>query len=98
VNNAWQFILLAISVGYVMGGAQSLLRSTYAKLLPETKDHTSYFSFFDVVERLAMIVGLFGFGLIEQLTGSMRLSIVLIAVLFIAGQLVLVTLRKLKLT
>jgi UMF1 family MFS transporter len=94
VHNAWQFILLAISVGYVMGGAQSLLRSTYAKLLPETKDHTSYFSFFDVVERLAMIIGLFGFGLIEQITGSMRFSIVLIAVMFIAGLVVLSSLKK----
>lgn len=96
VNNAWQFILLAISVGYVMGGAQSLLRSTYAKLLPETKDHTSYFSFFDVVERLAMIIGLFGFGLIEQITGSMRFSIVLIAIMFIAGLMVLSSMKKLK--
>jgi UMF1 family MFS transporter len=63
-------------------------------LLPETKDHTSYFSFFDVVERLAMIIGLFGFGLIEQITGSMRFSIVLIAVMFIAGLVVLSSLKK----
>jgi UMF1 family MFS transporter len=66
-----------------MGGSQSLARSTYSKMLPiDTTDHTSFFSFYDVMEKLATVAGTFSFGVIEALTGSMRYSVLAITVFF----------------
>ena len=79
------FIVLAGCVGMVMGGIQSLSRSTYSKLLPETKDHASYFSFYDVCDKTGTVVGTFIFGYINAITGSMRNSIVVISCLFFLG-------------
>lgn len=85
-TTAEQFYVIAAVVGLVMGGIQSLSRSTYAKLIPEnTSDTASYFSFYDVSERLATALGTFLFGFIIQQTGSMRNSVLLILVLFIIG-------------
>ena len=89
-----QFYIIASAVGLVMGGIQSLSRSTYSKLIPEgTKDPTSYFSFYDVLEKVAIVLGTFSFGFIEQLTGSMRTSLLLLAVFFIIGLLLLTRVR-----
>ncbi|MDZ4679562.1 MAG: MFS transporter [Saprospiraceae bacterium] len=88
------FYLLAVGVGVVMGGIQSLSRSTYSKLLPEnTQDTTSFFSFYDVLEKGAIIVGTFSFGFIEQLTGSMRNSVLALSIFFIAGLATMLTVR-----
>jgi len=88
------FYLLAIGVGLVMGGIQSLSRSTYSKLLPEnTPDTTSFFSFYDVLEKGAIIVGTFSFGFIGYLTGSMRMSVLALSVFFIVGLLTMLTVR-----
>ena len=87
-----QFYGIAASVGLVMGGIQSLSRSTYSKLIPEgTKDPTSYFSFYDVLEKTAIIIGTFSFGFVEQVTGSMRVSLLVLGSFFIAGLLILLT-------
>lgn len=85
VYNVIQFYVIAFCVGMVMGGIQALSRSTYSKLLPETEDHTSFFSFFDVTEKIAIVLGTASYGLIEQLTGSMRNSIVALTSFFIIG-------------
>jgi MFS transporter, UMF1 family len=85
ITGALGFITVAFFVGIVMGGTQSLARSTYSKMLPETTDHTSFFSFYDVLEKLATVVGTFSFGIIEQLTGSMRYSVLTIGLFFITG-------------
>ena len=77
--------LTASFVGLVMGGIQSLSRSTYSKFLPETTDTTSYFSFFDVAEKLGIVIGMLLYGFIDQLTGSMRNSILFLIVFFISG-------------
>ncbi len=79
------FLVVAVLVGLVMGGSQSLARSTYSKMLPETEDHTSFFSFYDVMEKLATVAGTFVFGLLEALTGSMRNSILAIVLFFGVG-------------
>ena len=79
------FLFVAVLVGLVMGGSQSLARSTYSKMLPPTEDHTSFFSFYDVMEKLATVAGTFVFGLLEALTGSMRNSILAIVVFFGIG-------------
>jgi UMF1 family MFS transporter len=86
VRNEYQFYALATAVGVVMGGIQSLSRATYAKLIPKNSiDHASYFSFFDVAFNLSIVVGTFSYGLVEQLTGSMRNSTLAIAGFFVIG-------------
>lgn len=85
INGASGFIIAALFIGVVMGGSQSLARSTYSKMLPETEDHTSFFSFYDVMEKLATVAGTFSFGIIEVLTGSMRYSVLSIALFFVVG-------------
>ena len=80
-----QFYLIATIVGLVMGGIQSLSRSTYAKIMPETKDTASFFSFYDVTEKIAIVIGMFSFGFIQQLTGNMRYSIIALVVFFFIG-------------
>jgi UMF1 family MFS transporter len=78
------FYFLAASVGFVMGAVQSLSRSTYAKLIPkQTDDNTSYFSLYDMLEKVAIILGTFIFGFLNQISGSMRLSILFLSVIFI---------------
>lgn len=79
------FYVLGTCVGFVMGGVQSLSRSTYSKLMPETKDTASFFSFYDVTEKLAIVLGLFSFGIINELTGSQRNSVLALMVFFIIG-------------
>lgn len=81
----YKFFGLGAAIGLVLGAIQTLSRSTYSKLLPETKDTTTYFSFFDVTEKLAIVWGTFIFGLVLSVTESMKMSILLIAVFFLAS-------------
>lgn len=81
----YSFYALALGVGLVMGGIQSLSRSTYSKLMPETKDTASYFSYYDLTEKIAIVIGMFSFGLIEEVTGSMKNSIIFLIVFFVVG-------------
>lgn len=84
ITNTIQFVTAAFFIGIVMGGSQALARSTYSKMLPDnTTDHTSYFSFYDVMEKLATVAGTFSFGFIEALTGNMRYSVLAITVFFL---------------
>lgn len=84
LNSQSQFYIVAAAVGMVMGGTQSLSRATYSKLIPEnTDDTTSYFSFYDVLEKVATVFGTFIFGIMNQLTGSMRLSVLAMAIIFV---------------
>jgi len=89
VKTEFQFYILAVLVGFVMGGIQSLSRSTYSKLIPSELDSTSFFSFYDIAEKCAIVIGLFSFGFIEQLTGSMRTSILFVVSEFCIGLLLL---------
>jgi len=88
-NGINEFYLLAVLVGFVMGGIQSLSRSTYAKLMPETKDTTSYFSFYDVTEKIAIVIGMFSFGFINELSGSQRNSVLALVIFFVIGLILL---------
>jgi len=88
------FIIAAAFVGLVMGGVQSLSRSTYSKMLPETQDHASYFSFFDVMEKLAIVIGTASYGYMEAVTGSMRNSIVLLILFFVMGLILLLRIKR----
>lgn len=84
------FYIVAGIVGFGMGGVQSISRSTYARLIPKaTKDTASYFSFFDITEKLAIVIGSFSFGFINQVTGSMRNSMLFMTVFFAIGFIIL---------
>ncbi|MBL7756876.1 MAG: MFS transporter, partial [Chitinophagaceae bacterium] len=89
VQTQTQFYILASIVGLVMGGIQSMSRSTYSKLLPQTQDTTSFFSFYDVTEKIAIVIGIFTFAYLEELTGNMRNSIVALGIFFICALLAL---------
>lgn len=94
VYSKLQFYLVAGGVGMVMGGIQSLSRSTYSKLLPTTtKDTTSYFSFYDVLEKVAIILGTFLFGFFEMITGSMRNSVLMLGAFFIISIIIILKIR-----
>jgi UMF1 family MFS transporter len=80
-----EFYALAAGVGFVMGGIQALSRSTYSKLMPPTRDTTSFFSFFDVTEKIAIVIGMFSFGYINELTGSQRNSVLALIIFFVLG-------------
>ena len=84
ITTETHFYIIASLVGLVMGGIQSLSRSTYSKFMPETKDTASFFSFYDVTEKLAIVIGLFTFGFIEGVS-SIRQSILSLVVFFVLG-------------
>ncbi len=94
-NSVVPFYTLAIVVGFVMGGIQSVSRSTYSKLMPETHDTTSYFSFYDVTEKIAIVIGMFSFGFINELTGSQRNSVLALGIFFVIGFILLYRTSKL---
>ncbi|MBU3714955.1 MAG: MFS transporter [Ferruginibacter sp.] len=93
-ENINAFYFLASFVGFVMGGIQSLSRSTYSKLMPDTKDTTSFFSFFDVTEKIAIVIGMFSFGYITEMTGSQRNSILALISFFVIGLVGLILANK----
>jgi UMF1 family MFS transporter len=92
-----KFYIVSAFLGLVLGAIQTISRSTYSKLLPEdTEDHTTFFSFFDVTEKLAIVWGTFIFGIAVAITDSMRLSILLLVLFFVASLVVLSLMKKSK--
>ena len=96
IHTPFQFYCIASLVGMVMGGLQALSRSTYSKYLPDTQDTTSYFSFYDVTEKIGIIIGMILFGSLDQITGSMRTAILFFVVSFIIGALMLLRVPRLE--
>lgn len=90
------FYAVAALVGLVMGGTQALSRSTYSKMLPVTEDHTSYFSFYDVCEKLSIVAGMATFGIINECSSTMRTPIVALISFFIVGFLLLLRVKEIK--
>ena len=88
------FYIAAGCVGIVMGGIQALSRSTYSKFIPETTDTTSFFSFYDVAEKIGIVIGTFLYGFVAQFTGSMRNATIFLGLFFIAGVLLLTRVNK----
>jgi len=85
VHTPLEFYIAAGGIGFIMGGTQALARSTYSKFLPETDDHASFFSFYDVTEKVGLIIGLLSFGFLEGAFGSMRTSILALITFFVVG-------------
>lgn len=97
ITTEYQFFALAAIVGLVMGGIQSISRSTYSKFIPEgTPDTASFFSFYDVTEKIAIVIGLFSFGFIEEFTGSMRVSALTLGSYFLIGLVILFSILFMK--
>ncbi len=97
-HTEFQFYALAVVVGMVMGGIQSLSRATYSKLIPQNSiEHASYFSFYDVTYNLSIVMGTFSFGFIHQITTDMRNSALVLASYFVIGFIILFTLKSTRL-
>ena len=96
-NVEFHFYGLAVAVGLVMGGIQSLSRSTYSKLMPTTHDTASFFSFYDMTEKIAIVIGVFTFGFIDELLG-MKNSVLALIVFFVLGFIALAITRRKQLT
>ncbi len=94
-NVEYRFYFLGALVGLVMGSVQTLSRSSYSKMLPEDPGvHTTYFSFYDVFEKIAIVSGTFAFGYLEWLTGSMKTAILTMSVFFAVSMFILFPLQK----
>ena len=94
ITKPTEFYIMAALVGLVMGGIQSLSRSTYSKLLPESDDTASFFSFYDVAEKIGIVIGMCVYGIIDQVTGSPRFAIVFLALFFVIGIILLKRIKK----
>ena len=88
-----QFYVAAAFVGFAMGGIQSLSRSTFSKFLPKTTNTTSFFSFYDIAQKLSIVIGTFLFATIDQITGSMRYAIIFFLIFFVIGAIILIRLN-----
>jgi|TARA_B110001454_G_scaffold76015_1_gene73611 UMF1 family MFS transporter len=93
-NVEYYFYALGGLLGLVLGAIQSLTRSTYSKLLPKTQENATYFSFYDVTEKIAIVLGTFVFGFLIYLTGSMQWSVLSLGLFFIASLVVLSSLKS----
>ncbi|SCY06590.1 MFS transporter, UMF1 family [Nonlabens sp. Hel1_33_55] len=97
VTTPIQFYITAGFVGFVMGSIQSLSRSTYSKMIPESSlDTASYFSFFDVAEKIGIVIGMLLFAVVGEITGSMRGSILFLVVFFVIGIILLIRVPRIK--
>ena len=97
VTKGLPFYLLAGAIGFVMGGIQSMSRSTYSKLIPASETNTaSFFSFYDVTEKISIVLGTFLFGFISQVTGDMRNTILFLTALFVIGGIIMLTIPSKK--
>ena len=90
------FYAMGIVLGFVLGATQSLTRSTFSKLLPETHDHATYFSFYNVTEQIAVVLGMFIFGLLVALTGSMQYSVLALSAFFLVAFVMLYSVKKMN--
>jgi UMF1 family MFS transporter len=92
IHEPIEFYFVAAFVGLCMGGIQSVARSTYSQLIPETLDTTSYFSFYDVAEKVGIVIGMLMYGTVDQITGSMRNAILFFVLFFFLGGILLIRL------
>jgi UMF1 family MFS transporter len=94
IETSNEFYLAAGLVGFVMGGVQALSRSTFSKFLPKTNNSTSFFSFYDVTQKTSIVIGMFLFGAIDQISGSMRSAMLFFVIFFVFGAILLYKLNK----
>lgn len=86
ISTPIEFYIAAFFVGLVMGAIQSLSRSTFSKYIPEhEKDTTSFFSFYDVTEKIGIVIGMSIYAIIADLTGNVRYAILVLLLCFLMG-------------
>jgi len=90
----WEFFGIAFLVGIVMGGVQSMSRSTFTMFLPKEGEHASYYSFYELTEKIAIVLGTFSYGVIDEITGGMRPSVIVLTLYFVIGIVILTVLRS----
>jgi UMF1 family MFS transporter len=94
ITTGMQFYAVAVVIGVVMGGIQSLSRATYSKLLPPTTDNASYFSFYEFTEKVGIVIGTASYAVITDITGSMRNSIFALIAFFVIGLIFLINISR----
>ncbi|MCB0738924.1 MAG: MFS transporter, partial [Bacteroidetes bacterium] len=92
-SNKWLFYVVAVLLGMVLGGIQSLSRSTYSKMLPNTGDNASFFSFYELTEKLGIVIGLASYGLVSQIIDQ-RTAILALALFFVISVVFIVPLLR----
>lgn len=98
VYDKTNFYVLSGLVGFVMGGTQSLSRSTYSKFIPKTDDTASFFSFYDITEKIGIVIGMVIFGYVESTSGDMRASVLALIAFFVVGFIALLAVPKEEIT
>jgi UMF1 family MFS transporter len=78
------FLVLAASIGLVLGGTQALSRSFFSLLIPRGRE-AEYFSLYQAAERGTSWLGTLVFGLVHQWTDSYRPAIFALVVFFVVG-------------
>jgi len=96
INEPIQFYIIAGLVGLLMGGTQTIARATFSLFIPETKDTTSFFSFYDVTEKIGIFFGLIFYAFAAQITGSVRFSVIIFMFFFLLGALLLLRVPKIE--
>lgn len=94
ITQASHFYILAMIVGFIMGGTQAISRATYSFYLPETKDNASFFSFYSIMDKVSIILGLFVYGFVNQITQDMRTSILFLISFFVLGIFMIIRMKK----
>jgi UMF1 family MFS transporter len=95
-NVVYKFYFIGGMVGLVMGGIQAISRSTFSKMLPKTHSHASFFSFYDVSEKIAIVAGTLVYGYLIHITGSMKMSALALSIFFIAALILIYRVKKTK--
>jgi len=88
MKSAWEFYGIAITIGLVQGGVQLLSRSCYARLFPPERA-AEFFGFYNMMGKFAAVIGPFMVGWVSAMTGSNRIGILSLLVLFLAGAVIL---------
>ena len=96
INTPNEFYLIAGFVGLLMGGTQTIARATYSLFIPESKDTTSFFSFYDVTEKIGIVIGMILYAVAAQITGNVRFSVLIFMFFFLLGAILLLRVPKVK--
>ena len=92
MDNVKEFYVLAVVIGLVQGGVQSLSRALYGRLIPKDKA-AEFFGFYNMLGKFAAIIGPLLMGVAGKMTGNPRVGILAIIPLFIGGGLMLMFVR-----
>lgn len=87
LDTAWEFWMLAVCVAVFQGPVQALSRSYFSKIIPKDKS-SEYFGFYDIFGKSASFAGTTIVGITTQLSGTSKVGVGCIAIMFIIGYLI----------